>query len=129
MTGWPTIERDAKSTPFFDAAARDELLIKRCEHCAQLLPPESAVCTTCGRTDLSWLPATGAGRLVTWTVVHRAPNRAYADVVPYTVGIVELDEGPWLSGRISGEPYAGMLLHARFEHPEDGESYPVFAGQ
>lgn len=124
---WPPIERDAKSAPFFDAAARDELLIKRCEHCHQALPPEAVVCTTCGRTELSWMPAAGTGTLVSWTVVHRAPNRAYADLVPYTVGIVELTEGPWLYGRIVADaPTAGLLLRAEFVHAEGTESHPIF---
>lgn len=127
MTTWPPIARDTKSAAVFDAAARDELLIKRCEHCTQLQPPEAAVRTSCGHTDLTWLPATGTGRLVSWTVVHRAPNRAYADLVPYTVDIVELSEGPWLSGRIDADrPHAGMPLHARFIRGGTGGSYPVF---
>jgi len=66
---------------------------------------------------------------VTWTTVHKAPNRAYTDCVPYVVGIVELTEGPWLYARIDTEiPTAGMALTAAFVHSEDGESYPIFNG-
>lgn len=127
MNQWPLIERDAKSAEFFDAAARDELVIKRCDHCDQALPPEAAVCTTCGRTELSWTPASGTASLVSWTVVHRAPNRAYTDLVPYTVGIVELTEGPWLYAHIATDaPTAGMPLRAEFAHPRGGESHPIF---
>lgn len=124
---WPPIERDTKSAPFFDAAARGELLIKRCQHCAQALPPEAVVCTTCAHTDLAWTAAAGTGTLVSWTVVHRAPNRAYAELVPYTVGIVELAEGPWLHGRVlTDTPAAGLALRAEFVHAEGTESHPAF---
>lgn len=124
---WPTIERDAKSAEFFEAAAGDELVIKRCEDCEQALPPEAAVCTTCAGTALTWAPATGAGTLVSWTVVHRAPNHAYADLTPYIVGVVELAEGPWLYASVETEaPEAGQALRAEFRHPEAGEAYPVF---
>jgi uncharacterized OB-fold protein len=126
---WPPIRRDAKSAEFFDAAACDELLIKKCMHCGQALPPEAAVCTTCGHTELSSAPAAGTATLVSWTVVHRAPNSALAALVPYTVGLVELTEGPWLYGRITGTPSAGMALRAEFVHTYDGESYPTFARQ
>lgn len=127
MTEWPPIQRDTKSGPFFDAAARDELVIKRCTHCGQALPPEAMVCTSCAHTELEWQSAAGEGRLISWTVVHRAPNRAYADLVPYTVGIIELSEGPWLYGRIdAATPQAGQPLRARFVHVDGGESYPVF---
>ena len=122
------MQRDSKSAEFFDAAARNELVIKRCHDCGQALPPEEAVCTTCSHTELAWAPAAGTGTLVTWTVVHRAPNAAYADVVPYTVGVVELTEGPWLYARIDAEPSVGKRLRADFVHAEGGESYPIFIG-
>src|SRR5262249_37578112 len=79
MNRWPVIERDNKSAEFFDAAARDELVMKRCDHCGQALAPEAAVCTSCCNTELSWIPTEGVATLVSWTVVHRAPNRAYSD--------------------------------------------------
>ncbi|WP_370937371.1 Zn-ribbon domain-containing OB-fold protein [Amycolatopsis sp. cg13] len=124
---WPAIQRDTKSAPFFDAAARDELVIKRCTGCGQALPPEALVCTTCAGTALDWIPAEGSGTLLTWTTVHRAPNRAYTDLVPYTVGIVELSEGPWLYARVdTARPSPDLPLRAEFVHPGDGESYPVF---
>ncbi|MFI6321004.1 Zn-ribbon domain-containing OB-fold protein [Nonomuraea sp. NPDC050556] len=127
MTTWPLIQRDDKSAPFFDAAAREVLVIRRCESCGQALPPEAAVCTTCGATGPAWCDVAGTGRLVSWTVVHRAPNRAYTDLVPYTVAIVELDEGPWLHARLETDsPSAGMALRAVFRHPQGSESYPVF---
>ncbi|NMN95866.1 Zn-ribbon domain-containing OB-fold protein [Antrihabitans stalactiti] len=126
---WPPMQRNSKSAEFFDAAAREELVIKKCAHCGQALPPEAVVCTTCGRTELSWSPAAGTATLVTWTVVHRAPNRAFADLVPYTVGVVELTEGPWLYGRVVGAPSAGMALRAEFIHAQGSESYPIFVGQ
>jgi uncharacterized protein len=125
---WPAMRRDSKSAEFFDAAARNELVIKRCDRCGQALPPEAAVCTTCGQTELTWTAAAGTGTLVTWTVVHRAPNAAFADLVPYTVGVVELAEGPWLYARIAGEPSVGQALSAEFVHAETGESYPIFVG-
>lgn len=124
---WPAIERDVKSAEFFDAAARDELVIKRCDDCDQALPPEAVVCTTCAGTALTWAPATGAATLVSWTVVHRAPNRAYAELTPYTVGVVELAEGPWLYASVETEaPVGGQPLRVEFRHPETGEAYPIF---
>ena len=127
MSQWPPMERDAKSAEFFDAAARDQLVIRTCDRCAQSLPPEAAVCTTCGHAELSWAPTTGLAKLVSWTVVHRAPNRFFETLVPYTVGIVELVEGPWLYARVeSAAPSAGMPLRVAFVHPESGESYPIF---
>jgi uncharacterized OB-fold protein len=123
------MQRDSKSAQFFDAASRNELVLKVCKHCGQALPPEAAACTTCGHSRLTWTKAAGTGTLVTWTVVHTAPNAAFTDLVPYTVGVVELTEGPWLYGRVVGEPVVGMALRAEFRHSEGGESYPIFVGE
>jgi uncharacterized OB-fold protein len=122
------MQRDSKSAEFFDAAARNELMIKQCEDCEEALPPEAAVCTTCGTTSLTWIAAVGTGTLVTWTVVHRAPNAGYADLVPYPVGVVELTEGPWLYARVDGELAVGRPLRVEFVHPTEAESYPMFVG-
>ncbi|MEU1208721.1 OB-fold domain-containing protein [Nocardia sp. NPDC005825] len=123
---WPPMTRDAKSAEFFDAARRGELAIKKCTGCGLSLAPEAMVCTDCGGSDPVWASASGAGALVTWTTVHKAPNRAFTDLVPYTVGIVELAEGPWLYAGILGEPGAGAALRVEFVHPPEGESYPVW---
>ncbi|PXX58425.1 hypothetical protein DFR70_114109 [Nocardia tenerifensis] len=123
---WPSMRRDAKSAEFFDAASREELAIKKCTGCGRSLAPEAMVCTDCGESDPVWAGASSAGRLITWTTVPKAPNPAFADLVPYTVGVVELAEGPWLYARITGEPRAGAALRAEYVHPSEGESYPVW---
>ena len=122
---WPPPVRDEKSAPFFEAAARDELAIRRCRACATALAPEAVSCTACGRDDLDWTTATGEARLVTWTVVTRAPSAAFAELVPYTVGVVELAEGPWLYMRVEHDTPLRSDQPLRIEFIHVGESYPV----
>lgn len=125
----PAAERDEATAPFFDAAARGELLIRRCARCAHPEPPEARTCSRCAGNELAWAHAWGHARIVTWTVVHRAPHPDLADSVPYVAGIVELDEGPWLCTRILGDPgslHAGLPARVAFAHPDGGESIPVF---
>jgi uncharacterized OB-fold protein len=126
---WPQFQRDSKSAAFFDAAARGELFIRRCLTCDQRLAPESGTCLTCDGTDLEWTRAEGTGSLVTWTVVERPPNRAFTTLVPYTIAVVELTEGPWLYTRLTeGVPTAvGQPVHVEFQQVPGGEHYPVFA--
>jgi uncharacterized OB-fold protein len=115
----PEVTRDARSAEFYDAAARGELVIRRCTACGRFLAPETRTCSSCASTDLVWVPASGKAELVSWVVVHHPPLPALADQVPFTVGIVELAEGPWL---LQG----GTPLSVAFVRPEVGESYPVF---
>lgn len=121
------VQRDDKSGPFFDAARDGRLSIRHCLRCDDALPPEAMVCSSCGGTELTWIDAAGSGSLITWSTVHRAPNGAYAELVPYVVGVVELDEGPWIYGLVIGsEPRTGAQVRAVFPAVEDSEMYPVF---
>jgi uncharacterized OB-fold protein len=62
--------------------------------------------------------------VVSWSVVHTrgAP--------PIVVGIVELDEEPWIQAQITEtapeDVHGGMRVRVAFEHPEGGEAIPVF---
>ena len=119
--------RDDATGPFFDAARGEELVIQKCSSCGHLLGLDARTCPVCESTALHWIPASGRGSVVTWTVVHRAPHPAFADLVPYTVGIVELAEGPWMYARITGTPHAaGDDVRVRFLHDDAGESIPIF---
>jgi uncharacterized OB-fold protein len=124
------IAADERSAAFFEAAARDVLLIKRCAGCSRWLEPSAMGCARCGEADPPWEPAAGRGALVSWAVVHAGAGAAHAAGV---LALVELDEGPWLRTRLEGAdregpaaPRAGLRVAATFVHPADGESYPVF---
>ena len=84
--------RDDDSVEFFDGTARGELMIKQCEACGHYLRPDAMACSKCHGSELSWTKSSGRGSLVSWIVVH-GPTSA-------VVGLVELDEGPWLHGRL-----------------------------
>jgi uncharacterized protein len=125
------VRGDARSAPFFAAAARDELLIKRCGQCARWLGPEATGCAQCGAPAPRWEAACGHGTLVSFSLL---PGEGAAGDGPAGDGagvlaLVELAEGPWLHTRLIADPAAvmvGMAVVARFEHPAEGESFPVF---
>jgi uncharacterized protein len=136
------IRSDARSAPFFEAAARDELLIKRCGRCERWLGPEATGCAGCGDCAPRWEAACGRGTLVSFAGLpgdSRGPGDGVAGDGAAVLALVELDEGPWLHTRLAPVavlpvavlpvavlPVVGMPVVARFEHPAEGESYPVF---
>lgn len=124
----PVLAADGGSAQFFAGAAREELLIPRCERCSKWLPPEAETCSDCAGLDLVWCTASGRGTLVTWTVVHKAPHASFAGQVPFSTGLIELLEGPWMLARLVGmdDAQVGAPMTAVFVHPEQGEHYPVF---
>jgi acetyl-CoA acetyltransferase/uncharacterized OB-fold protein len=123
------VRADPRSTPFFEAADRGELLIRRCEECGRWLAPSASGCPRCGENDeLSWAAASGLGTLVSWSVVH--PRSGGPVAVP---AFVELAEGPWLATglRLAAAAdlttlRAGQPVAAEFVRAADGASYPVF---
>jgi uncharacterized OB-fold protein len=66
--------------------------------------------------------ASGLGVLYSWIVVHRAFSEAFRDDVPYTVGVVELDEGCRMLARLEldGAPRMGMRLAVDFRPRGEG---------
>ncbi|HEY3733693.1 MAG TPA: OB-fold domain-containing protein [Streptosporangiaceae bacterium] len=128
------IRADGRSAPFFEAAARDVLLIKRCAACGHWLDPQATTCTGCGTDDPPWEAASGRGTLVSWAMAH--PRQGTPGAEAAVLALVELDEGPWLHSRLDPADgteaaggaglRAGLRLTAHFEHPGEGESYPVF---
>lgn len=129
----PAVARDDASAPFFDAAARGELLVKRGPS-GTVLAPEARTDPRTGSSDLHPWVASGEGTLVSWTVVHRAPLPALAASVPYVSAIVELAEGPWLIVRLLADDPArlqvGDPVRVRYLRSGDddaaGEVVPVF---
>jgi uncharacterized OB-fold protein len=120
------IHRDAASAAFFDGTARGELLLRRCVTCGHASEPATETCPACTGRELAWHPAAGTGVLVSWAVVHA---RSADGPVRTAVGLVELDEGPWLEMQVVGVDPDRLVPRARirveFERPEGGEALPV----
>ncbi|WP_037176055.1 Zn-ribbon domain-containing OB-fold protein [Rhodococcus sp. UNC363MFTsu5.1] len=104
-------------------------MILRCEACATLLAPEETACSTCGRDELERVRAAGTGTVVSWTVVDCSSADLPLALVPCTLAIVELDEGPWIYTWIEGElpVHPDRSVRVEFLQAESGERFPVFA--
>lgn len=99
------------------------LRIRLCVTCSTLLAPGTAACTTCGGGDLECVSSSGFGAIVSSMVIHVEPG-----FVPYTIAIVELDDGPWLYALIEGEVpvLRGQRVRVKFQWLQCGERFPVF---
>jgi uncharacterized OB-fold protein len=63
--------------------------------------------------------------VASWTTVFRSPDPERFDV-PYTIGLVDLDEGPRLLTRLLGTPKIDGLVEVGWHPLEDGRHLPVF---
>ena len=103
---------DQFSQAYWDAARGGTLLIQRCRGCGRHQFYPRGHCAACFAPDPDWVPASGRGRVHTYTVVERTPNAEFAADCPYVLAIIELDEGPRLTARITGET-DGLRCDAR----------------
>ena len=88
--------------PFWAATREGHVVFLRCPHCGNAFLPARRECPNCLLPGARWEQASGQARLISWVVYHRAPNAAFDGRVPYTVAIVELDEGPRMTTNIVG---------------------------
>ncbi len=58
------------------------------------------LCPECQSFDFEWALASGRGTIYSYTVVHHQTHPAFP--VPYTIVLVELEEGPRLVGQLRG---------------------------
>ncbi len=119
------------TTAFWEATAEHRFLIQRCPSCgnAQFYP--KTTCTTCGSEHLDWEAASGQGTLHTFTVARRATHPAFEDAEPYVVAIVELAEGPRVTGNLVDcnvdDVRIGMPVELSWDEPDaDGISLPLW---
>lgn len=105
--------------PYWEAARRGELVLPRCDACANVYYPAGPVCPRCLRGSFSWAPMTGRGTVSSFVIYHKAWAPWLQLRVPYVVAQIELAEGPRLTTNLTGIGLAavriGMEVAAYFE--------------
>jgi uncharacterized OB-fold protein len=84
---------DPLTAPFFAGAARGELVVTRCEACAEYVWYPQEQCPNCAGA-LTWVPVSGDATLFSWAVVRRPFLPAFAEQVPFVTALVALVEDP-----------------------------------
>jgi len=130
MSTRPIPEPDDASAPFWEAAARHELIVQRCTRCGEFRHPPRPVCPHCNSFEHGWERAAGSGRVWSWVVAHPPLLPAFAEIAPYNVAVVELPEGVRMIGRIldcpNGEIAVGLKVAVAFEDVESGVALPAW---
>lgn len=71
-----------------------------CPHCeAKIFPPRD-VCLECGKEAKTAFNFSGRGKVYSYTTIYEPPA-GYEEQAPYTVAIVELDEGPMVTAQLT----------------------------
>lgn len=119
-------EPSPETTGYWEGVERDVLRIKRCAGCGKLHHPRRMFCDACPASEMEWIDAAGTGTIYTYSVVHRAPDPDFQAEAPYTIGLVELDEGVYVFSRFIGEARIGAPVSVAFEPVGSHGKLPVF---
>jgi len=81
------------------ALKQDKLLGLKCNDCGTITCPPMMVCGECASTNHEIVQLSGKGKIATFTTSFIAAE-GRENEVPYTIVMVELDEGPWIMGNL-----------------------------
>jgi uncharacterized OB-fold protein len=79
---------------------RYRLVGEVCNQCGAKLFPPRDVCPECSKPAYEPFQFSGKGEVYSYTTIHNAPL-GFEDLVPYTVALVKLEEGPMLTAQLT----------------------------
>lgn len=119
---------------YYAALDRGELVIQHCGKCASNIMYPKYVCPFCGSRELGWTRSAGQGTLHSFTVQRVGAPGGFEEDLPYALGVVKLDDGVQLLGRLRPDSDGGWDSYAcdvpvRFHAaPGDGRHIAWFEG-
>lgn len=78
---------------YVEGCARRQLVFHRCTACNMTQLCGYRVCRACGNATLDEAVSAGLGRVASYTKVHKAASPQFKAIVPFTLALVDLDEG------------------------------------
>jgi uncharacterized OB-fold protein len=116
-------EQSPETKPYWDAAAKGQLLIKKCNACGESHFYPRSLCPFCFSGDTAWVAASGKGTIYSYSVMRRVP-------VPYVVAYVTLAEGPTMISNIVdcdlNAVKIGQAVKVTFKPSDGGPPVPMF---
>ncbi len=108
--------------PFWDAL-KDEgtLTFQRCKACGHAWLPARSDCPNCLGDQWAREPSKGLGTLVSWVVYRHAYHPAFESRLPYTVAVVQLDEGPRMISNVVGADAGSLRIDQRLRLAAEAE--------
>lgn len=97
---YPTPREDADNTAFLAAWKQGRLVIQTCVACGKAFFYPRAFCPHCWSDRIESRHASGKGRIVSYSLVHRPNDPAFNNEVPIALVEVELAEGATLIARV-----------------------------
>ena len=112
---------------FYKFLEQSKLMAGKCQKCGKTHLPPRPLCDNCFSQQFTWVEASTKGKLLTYTVIHIAPEQ-FQHMAPYVVGIVQLENGAKLPGIITNATQEkiqiGMNLTVDFTACDNTQTWP-----
>ena len=121
---------DAESAPYWAAAKERTFLIRHCNVCRRNHFYPRHYCPHCWSDNCEWRPASGRGRVYSYTVIHHNDAPPFRDMLPYIVALIDLEETVRVTSNIvectPEVVHVGMPVEVVYEHITDEVTLPQF---
>jgi hypothetical protein len=91
---------------YLDAIQNKKLMGSKCKDCGTQFVPPRKLCTECNSTDNEWVEMSGKGKVAAYSCIGVGTtfmvNKGYSMKEPYCFSVIELEEGPMISGQLVG---------------------------
>jgi uncharacterized protein len=112
---------------FYKFLTQGKLMAGKCLKCGKIHLPPRPMCDNCYGSQFEWKQVSGKGKLLTYTIIHVAPTQ-FQNLAPYTIGIIELEDGLKIPGMIQAIPQEqlkiGMTLNVDFSTCSTPTNWP-----
>ncbi len=120
-----------EAKPYWDGLKEQKLMLPKCESCGPFFYPR-IMCPKCHSRNITWIQASGKGKLYSFEIVYQKFNPAFKIDPPYVLAMIELEEGPrMMSNLINIDPdpkviTCDMPVEVVFERLTDEITIPLF---
>jgi len=106
----PLPRRRGMAGEFYEFCKKHELRFQRCTACGTWRHVPRDMCAKCGSFNWEWAKSSGKGKLFSWTTAMQPMLPQFADLVPYSPVIIEIDEGVRLVSWLTDVPPEELRL-------------------
>jgi uncharacterized OB-fold protein len=108
------LTKTAPSEPRDWTEGTEGIAYQRCNDCRHVWYFRRTFCPACGAVQVSRHQATGWGTVHAVTTVLRAPGEQLRAYAPYTIALVDTDEGFRMMAHVDKDARIGERVRARF---------------
>ncbi|MHA1274000.1 MAG: Zn-ribbon domain-containing OB-fold protein [Promethearchaeota archaeon] len=137
-------EKEITVHNYLQFLAEKKLMGSKCKSCGEQYVPPRKICIKCNSTDMEWTEMSGKGKVVAYSCIGVGTkffvDKGYSMKKPYCFSVVQLEEGPMISGQLIGvdelelqkkdpKEFIGTSVKATFlETPIEGDNPRIDLG-